>query len=80
MEKTNQDKKNRRSVKRLSPYLKFTTLALQMGLTIYLGSELGDWLDFKFSTTFCKPSVTLFSVFLAIYMVINQVTKISNNS
>ncbi|GAL62238.1 hypothetical protein JCM19300_2989 [Algibacter lectus] len=31
------------SDKRLNPFIKFSSIALQMGLTIYLGSKLGEW-------------------------------------
>ncbi|OEK06114.1 hypothetical protein A8C32_18970 [Flavivirga aquatica] len=71
----NEDQKPK---KQLNPYIGFTTVAFQMGLTIYLGSELGNWLDLKYDKAFWKPTLTLFSVFIAMYLVINQVVKISN--
>lgn len=74
------NKEKGKAEKQLSPYLKFTTVAIQMGVTIYLGSELGNWLDFKYESTFGKPTFTLLSVVIAIYVIIKQVTKISNNN
>ena len=70
------------SKKPLSKYLRFSGIAIQMGLTIYLGSKLGEWLD---SCFFNKNQLyykicTLFAVFLAMFSVIKQVTKISNNN
>ncbi len=54
-------------------------MALQMGLTIYLGSKLGEWLDNKYSNDnqLYTKVCTLVSVFLAIFSIIVQVTKLS---
>lgn len=52
---------------------------LQMGITIYLGYKLGQWLDAKFSKTYFETLSTLSAVFLAIYMLIKQVIKINND-
>jgi len=68
--------------KPLSKYLRFSGIAIQMGLTIYLGSKLGEWLDSYFlneKQLYFKIS-TLFAVFLAMFSVIKQVTKISNKN
>ena len=66
--------------KQLSQYIKFTSVAFQMGLTIYLGSKLGEWLDVKFqnSNQLYYKIVTLLTVFLAMFSVIRQVLKITN--
>ncbi|MCH4552087.1 AtpZ/AtpI family protein [Aestuariibaculum sp. L182] len=52
-----------------------------MGLTIYLGSKLGEWLDYKFdnSDQLYYKIVTLLAVFLAMFSVIRQVLNITNN-
>ncbi|WP_408041870.1 AtpZ/AtpI family protein [Tenacibaculum litopenaei] len=74
------DKKPPKS--QLNKYIRFSGIALQMGLTIYLGSLLGKWLDTKFPnegelyTKIC----TLAAVFGAMYSVIRQVTKLSNDN
>ncbi len=58
-------------------FIKYSGLALQMGITIYLGSLLGDFLDSKYDnenglyTKIC----TLLAVFLSIASVIRQVIK-----
>lgn len=71
-----QPKKNKPN-KRLNPYIKFTSVAIQMGVTIFLGNILGAWLDKKFSTTYLENLITLLAVFLAMYFVISEVIKTS---
>jgi membrane protein DedA with SNARE-associated domain len=65
--------------KPLSKYIRFTSIAFQMGLTIYLGNVLGEWLDSKFSNDveLYSKICTLAAVFLAMFSVIRQVSKIS---
>jgi hypothetical protein len=58
-------------------WLKFTTLGLQMGLTIYLGSLLGEFLDKKYpseSISYHKL-ITLVAVFGSVVSVIRQVIQ-----
>ena len=68
--------------KPLSKYIRFSGIAIQMGLTIYLGSKLGEWLDSYFlnKNELYFKICTLFAVFLSMFSVIRQVTKISNNN
>jgi len=68
--------------KPLSKYLRFSGIAIQMGLTIYLGSLLGKWLDSRFlnENQLYFKICTLFAVFLAMYSVIKQVIKITNQN
>ena len=49
-----------------------------MGLTIYLGNLLGEWLDEKYNTTYWETSISLLAVFIAIYSVIKQVINFTN--
>ncbi|MEM6514899.1 MAG: AtpZ/AtpI family protein [Bacteroidota bacterium] len=58
-------------------YIRFTTVAMQMGLTIWMGNLLGGWLDNKYSVDFLESTITLLSVFIAMYLVISQVIKVS---
>lgn len=74
--KLQKDKPN----KGLNPYLKYTSIAIQMGATIFLGNLLGIWLDKKFSTTYLENIVTLLAVFMAMYFVISQVIKTSKEN
>lgn len=68
--------------KQLNRYIRFTTMAFQMGLTIYLGNLLGKWLDSKYVAEgeIYSKICTLVAVFLAMFSVIVQVTKISKNN
>lgn len=58
-------------------WARFSTIALQMGGTIYLGNLLGGWLDVKFKTAFLEPTITLLSVFLSMYIVIKAVMQLN---
>lgn len=71
---------NKKQNKRPSPYIRFTSMGLQMGLTIYLGSKLGAWLDVKFpnDNQLYYKIVSLLAIFLAVFSVIRQVIKITN--
>ncbi|AUC16789.1 hypothetical protein BTO06_17285 [Tenacibaculum sp. SZ-18] len=65
----------------LSKYIRFSGIALQMGVTIYLGNLLGEWLDGKYPNPnqMYMKICTLVAVFLAMYSVIRQVSNLSNN-
>ncbi|RXG31063.1 AtpZ/AtpI family protein [Leeuwenhoekiella palythoae] len=62
----------------LKSWAKFSTVAIQMGVTIYLGNLLGSWLDGKFNTTFLEPAVTLLAVFLSMYVIIKAVKDLNS--
>jgi len=63
----------------LKNFAVFSGIAIQMGVTIYLGSLLGEWLDVKYHkvTPFYAKWITLLAVFLSVTGVIVQVTKFS---
>ncbi|MBE7651651.1 AtpZ/AtpI family protein [Tenacibaculum finnmarkense] len=65
--------------KPLSKYLRFTSIAFQMGLTIYLGNKLGEWLDLRYANEneLYTKVCTLVAVFGAMFSVISQVSKLS---
>lgn len=71
---------NKKPGKQPNSYIRFTSVAIQMGLTIYLGNLFGKWLDIKFNKLFWEDTITLLSVFLAMYQVIAQVIKVSKNN
>ncbi|WP_396632663.1 AtpZ/AtpI family protein [Maribacter sp. R86514] len=52
-------------------------VAIQMGVTIFLGNLLGEWLDQKFEKTFLEDAFTLLAVFLSIYLVIKKVMALN---
>lgn len=68
--------------KPLNKYIRFSGIALQMGLTIYLGSKLGEWLDSKYvnPNQLYTKICTLVAVFAAMFSVIVQVTNLSKNN
>ncbi len=68
--------------KPLNKYIRFTSIAFQMGLTIYLGNLLGKWLDSNYNNNgeLYSKICTLAAVFLAMFSVILQVTKISKDN
>ena len=69
---------NSKKRKPLNKALQLSGAGLQMGLTIYLGFLLGKWLDVKFETAFLKETVTLLSIFLAMYSLIKQANNIND--
>lgn len=64
--------------KPLNKAIRLSGAGLQMGLTIYLGSVLGQWLDAKFETSFLATTITLIAIFLATYALIKQANKIND--
>lgn len=76
------DNKNKPKKRQLSKYIRFTGIAFQMGLTIYLGNLLGNWLDIRLSNTneLYTKICTLFAVFSAMFSVIRQVSKLDKNN
>lgn len=68
--------------KPLNKFIRFSGIALQMGLTIYLGSLLGEWLDNKYpnNNQLYTKICTLVAVFGAIFSVIVQVTNLSKDA
>jgi len=72
-----QQKLPKSSGKNLRTAAKFSGIALQMGLTIYLGNLLGTWLDAAYVKTFWETTCTLAAIFLSVYLVIHQAIKLS---
>lgn len=64
---------------RLKNFAVFTGIGLQMGILIYGGSYLGEWLDEKYASPepFYATWITLAAVFIATISVIIQVIKFS---
>jgi|TARA_B110000977_G_scaffold162045_1_gene207263 membrane protein DedA with SNARE-associated domain len=70
-------KQNKPQGKPLNKALQLSGAGLQMGVTIYLGFLLGEWLDQKLEFTFLTEVITLFAIFLAMYSLIKQANKIN---
>jgi len=68
-------------VKKTNVWLKYSSLGLQMGITIYVCSLLGTWLDKNYPSDFLTYNkvLTLFAVFGSTFSVIRQVIKMSND-
>ncbi|MGD1945958.1 MAG: AtpZ/AtpI family protein [Croceivirga sp.] len=51
---------------------KLSGLAIQMGLTIYMGNLLGSWLERKYNFSFAEEGITFVAVLMAMYLMIKQ--------
>ena len=71
------DSKNKQSNK----WLALIDIPFQMGLIIFLGVIFGQWLDekFKIEGSILTIVFSLLAVFIALYNVIRQVNKMSND-
>lgn len=67
--------------KQLNKYIQFSGIAAQIGLTIYVGNQIGKWLDGKYPNPdeLYTKVCTLIAVFGAMFSVIRQVTKLSQD-
>ena len=67
--------------KKVSPFIRFTTLGIQMGVVIAFFTWLGIFLDekFKLKTPWWTIILSLFGVCSSLYLVIKEVTKMSHN-
>lgn len=67
--------------KQSNKWLALINIPFQMGLIIFLGVMLGQWLDekFKIEGSILTIVFSLLAVFIALYNVIRQVNKMSND-
>ena len=63
--------------KALKNWVIFSSIGLQMGLTIFLGNVLGAWLDQKFETSFLEETSTLIAVFASMFLIIYRVNRLN---
>ena len=62
-------------------WLALINIPIQMGAIIFGFTYLGIWLDSQFKTNNLFTIIlSLFSVFIALYNVINQVKNLNNNN
>jgi O-antigen/teichoic acid export membrane protein len=64
-------------------WLVFLGIPFQMGVVIFAFTYFGMWLDEKYSdesSSFYTITLSLLSVFIALYNVIRQVKNINNNN
>lgn len=58
---------------RLRSYAKYSGMAIQMGITILLGTLLGQWLDEQLQTSpYLTVLLALFSIFAALYIALKD--------
>jgi F0F1-type ATP synthase assembly protein I len=71
---------NQKKKKQLNKYLQLTGVAIQMGVTIYLGVYFGKWLDAYFETNNKTYTIilTLLSLVAAIWSVLAQLKNIND--
>ncbi len=67
--------------KQANKWLVFMNIPFQMGLIIFLGVMLGQWLDekFKIEGSILTIVFSLLAVFIALYNVIRHVNEMSND-
>lgn len=67
--------------KQSNKWLALINIPFQMGLIIFLGVMFGQWLDekFKIEGSILTIVFSLLAVFIALYNVIRQVNKMSND-
>ena len=63
--------------KALKNWAVFSSIGLQMGLTIFLGNVLGAWLDQKFESSFLEETTTLIAVFASMFLIIYRVNRLN---
>ncbi len=71
---------NPKKKKQLNKYLQLTGVAIQMGVTIYLGVYFGKWLDVYFETNNKTYTIilTLLALVAAIWSVLAQLKSIND--
>lgn len=75
------DKKSSKKSKPLNSYVKFSGMAIQMGLTIALGAWGGSKLDQKFKTSSHLFTIifSLLAIGISLYLVIRDVINMQKN-
>ncbi len=71
---------NKKPKKPLNKFIRLTGIGLQMGITIYLASYLGKWLDLKYPNekNIYNIILTLSGVVLSFYSLLIQIKKLDN--
>ena len=71
---------NNKNKKPLNKYIRLSGIGLQMGVTIYLASYLGKWLDIKYpnENNIYTISITLLGVVLSFYSLFRQIKNLDN--
>ena len=66
---------------KINKWIVFTSMPIQMGVTIYLFYRLGIWLDVKFDSPngWWTKGLTMLGVIASLYQFIKQANRISKN-
>jgi len=77
---TDNPEKKSKQERPFKAYAKYSGLAIQMGVTIYLAHLLGEYIDERQGITDGTYSqyITLAAVFLSTFLIIRQVIRMSN--
>ncbi len=72
--------REKKTKKPLNKFIRLTGIGLQMGITIYLASYLGKWLDVKYpnENNIYTIVLTLSGVALSFYSLLKQIKNINN--
>lgn len=70
----NPEESDRKPVRRSTEYLKYSGMAIQMGVIIFLGTFGGQKLDehFQFETPWCTLAGALLGIFAAFYLTLKD--------
>ena len=73
--------KNKKSSSKVSKWIVFTSMPMQMAATIYLFYLIGDWLDTRdaIEEGWCVKGMTMLGVFSSVYQFVRQAKRMSNN-
>ena len=71
--------KNDKPKRPLNTAFQLSGIGVQMGVTIWLGAQLGKWLDEKYlaDKNWFTIGITLFAVGISLYHLIAQVNKLN---
>lgn len=66
--------------KRPNRYLSLAGSGLQMGITIYIGAEIGKYLDIKYpqEKNYFTIGLTLLAVAISLFNLLKQVNRLNN--
>ena len=73
--------KDNKKGSKVNKWIVFTSMPIQMGVTIYLFYRLGIWLDLKMESenSLWSKGLTMFGVIASLYQFIKQANRISKN-
>lgn len=73
--------KDNKSNNKVNKWIVFTSMPIQMGVTIYLFYWLGTWMDTRYEVEgeWCTKGMTMLGVVSSLYSFIRQANRISKN-